>query len=86
MAKVKKYVLGGLGGVIPELQDMLGPKNKGFAFGLIPGLIQRDRYADKMAEQAAKEAEAAAAPKTMKSGGSVKGWGAARGARKAKIY
>jgi len=83
MAKVKKY---GLGGVIPEMMDALGPKNKGFAFGILPGLFQRDRYKDQQAEEQAKAAiaqEAAArnaamrqsmesnqAP-AMKSGGSV---------------
>ena len=56
MAKVKKFGMGGMGGLLPELMDKLGPKNKGFAFGLIPGFIQRERYEDKMAEEAAKNA------------------------------
>lgn len=63
MAKVKKYGMGGLGGVIPELMDALGPKNKGFAFGVLPGLFQRERYEDKMAEEAAKNAAAQEAAK-----------------------
>ena len=56
MAKVKKYGMGGLGGVIPELMGKLGSKNEGFAFGVLPGLFQRERYEDKMAEEAAKNA------------------------------
>jgi hypothetical protein len=100
MAKVKKYGMGGLGGVIPEMMGALGPKNKGFALGILPGLFQRDRYDRQQAEEQAKAAAAAAAEQEaairqaaaarqdqgMKKGGSVKGWGAARGARKAKVY
>jgi len=58
MAKVKKYGMGGLGGVIPEMMDALGPKNKGFAFGILPGLFQRDRYDRQQAEEQAKAAAA----------------------------
>ena len=103
MAKVEKYGMGGLGGVIPEMMDALGPKNKGFALGILPGLFQRNRYDRQQAEEQANAAAAQEAAvrdavlrkaaessqnqgQGMKKGGSVKGWGAARGARKAKVY
>ena len=80
MAKVKKYGIGGALGLLPALAER-GGKNAGFAFGIIPGLLQRENYFEKQAEEEAKRAaaqeaairQAAAANQGqgMKSGGKV---------------
>ena len=62
------------------------------SMGVVPMLLAekyKKQQAEDAAEQAAKMASVGnvgAVAKPMKKGGSVKGWGKARGARKAKMY
>lgn len=73
MAKISDLLTSGVGGVLPML---LAREHK-------------KQQAEDAAEQAAKMSSVGnvgAVAKPMKKGGSVKGWGKARGARKAKMY
>ena len=66
MAKIGEII--GAGGVLPALASgAMGKENRGFAFGLLPGLMYRDQYKDKQEEK-----DAAANPAGMKKGGKVK--------------
>lgn len=61
------------GGVLPALASgVMGKENRGFALGLIPGALYRDKYKDDEEERQRKEAEASAASRRgMKKGGMV---------------
>lgn len=66
------------GGVLPSLlSGSMGKENRGFAFGLIPGMLYKEHYRDEQEEERQRMAEAAAAEKAeqatgMKKGGKVK--------------
>lgn len=67
MAKIGEII--SAGGVLPALASgAMGSENKGFAAGLIPGLLYRKHYKDKQEE---KEAAATPAQPGMKKGGKV---------------
>lgn len=74
MAKVTDIIAAG--GVLPALASgAMGKENRGFAAGLIPGLLYRDKYRDKEEERQKQESEAAAQIANqggMKKGGKVK--------------
>jgi hypothetical protein len=72
MPKLSEIVAAG--GVLPALASgAAGKENRGFAFGLIPGLLYKDKYRDDQ-EDRRKEEEmmAAQAAGGMKKGGKVK--------------
>ena len=62
------------GGVLPALASgVMGKENRGFALGLLPGVLYRDKYKDDEEERQRKEAEASMAARGgMKKGGKVK--------------
>jgi hypothetical protein len=78
----------------PKIPELLAASGVG---GVLPMMMARD-YKKQQALDAAAEAEAAkaaqaasvgnvgAVAKPMKKGGAARGWGKARGARKAQVY
>lgn len=72
MPKIKDIIAAG--GVLPALASgAMGKENRGFAAGLLPGLLYRDNYQDKEEERQKQEAEAAAAAQVAARGGMKKG-------------
>ena len=63
-------------GVLPAMASGMSKENRGFAAGLLPGLLYRDKYRDAEEErrQAEEEAlmQATRGPENMKRGGKVK--------------
>jgi hypothetical protein len=74
MAKIGEII--SAGGVLPALASgAMGKENRGFAAGLIPGMLYKEHYRDEQEEERQRMAEAAAAEKAekgMKKGGKVK--------------
>ena len=76
----KDAIAGGAiaGGILPSLASgAMGKENRGFALGLIPGMLYKDKYRDDQEEERQRMEEAAAAEKAgqstgMKKGGKVK--------------
>ena len=62
------------GGVLPSLlSGSMGKENRGFAFGLIPGMLYKEHYRDEQEEERQRMAEAAAAEKAEQATGMKKG-------------
>lgn len=60
-------------GLIPAIASgAMGEKNKGFALGIIPGMIYKDQAKDDEAEERARMEAAAAEASGMKKGGKVR--------------
>jgi hypothetical protein len=57
--KPKKVVKKGMGGALGALAGLGGGKNAGFALGVLPGLLYRDKYKRDEEEKAGQEAAAA---------------------------
>ena len=75
MPKIRDIIAAG--GVLPALASgVMGKENRGFAAGLLPGFIYKDKYRDDEEErrQAEEEAlmQATRGPENMKRGGKVK--------------
>jgi hypothetical protein len=68
----KKLIESGIGGILPMVASgKFGDENRGFALGLAPGLMYRNRQKKKGAGGV--EVEVEAAEPAMKKGGKVKG-------------
>lgn len=87
MAKVKKMGIGGYLGIIPNMLEK-NDRNSGFALGVLPGLIHRNRHEKDEAKEAETAATQQAKQAGMKKGGVVKSRGdgcAQRGKTKGKM-